>query len=119
MKQQQAPNHGSEGAGAVAPGVAREARLNFRLAAEHKALIERAAYYSGETVTAFAISTLVNHARHVIQDHEMTILSDRDRDLFLSLLDTDLPPNEALQQAAQRHKQHVVQNVKPSAPTTD
>ena len=33
-------------------------------------------------------------------------LSDRDRDLFLSLLDNPPPANEALKKAARKHKGH-------------
>jgi hypothetical protein len=33
-------------------------------------------------------------------------LSDRDRDLFLSLLDNPPPPNKALKGAARRYKKH-------------
>jgi uncharacterized protein (DUF1778 family) len=34
-------------------------------------------------------------------------LSDRDRDIFLSLLDNPPPPNEALRKAAKRHPKRV------------
>ena len=85
-----------------------EARLSFRVDPAVKALIERAAQYSGETVTSYAISTLVRDARQVVQAHEMTILSDRDRDRFLELLDNPPPPNEALRRAFQRYREVVV-----------
>lgn len=86
-----------------------EARLNFRLDPEIKALIERAARYSGETVTSYAVSTLVRDARQVVQDHEVTTLSERDWELFLSILDDPPPPNEALRRAARRHRELVVE----------
>jgi hypothetical protein len=50
---------------------------------------------------------------HVIPEDEIrfteesaTPLSDRDRDLFLSLLDNPPPANEALKKAAARHKKN-------------
>lgn len=86
-----------------------EARLNFRLAPEVKALIERAARYSGETVTSYAVSTLVRDARKVVQEHEVTTLSERDWALFASLLDAPPPPSEALRRAARRHREVIVE----------
>lgn len=82
------------------------ARLNFRLPAELKETIEQAAAHLGQTVSDFAISTLVETARHVIQEHDVTRLSNRDRDRFVALLDrADLKPNKALRAAAKRYKE--------------
>ncbi len=36
-----------------------EDRMDFRLERDHKALIEKAAAYCGESLTGFAVSTLV------------------------------------------------------------
>jgi len=93
--------------------VEQEARLNFRLDPEIKALIERAAHYSGETVTSYAVSTLVRDARKVVQEHEVTTLSDRDRDLFLALLDNPPEPNDALRRAAARYREMITGNENP------
>lgn len=43
------------------------ARLELRINPEDKALIERAASLSGQSVTAFAIAVLSNHA-HILLD---------------------------------------------------
>ena len=80
-----------------------EARLNVRLGAEQKGLIERAASYAGENLTAFTVSTLVERARKIIAEHELTVLSERDRDRFLDLLDAPPAPAASLQRAAERH----------------
>ena len=85
-------------------------RMDFRLNPDHKALIERAAAYSGETVTGFAVSTLVREARRVLEEHETTTLSDRDRDRFVDLLDHPPPPIEALRRAARRHGEVIVRS---------
>jgi len=83
-----------------------DARLNFRLPAELKETIEQAAAHLGQTVSDFAVSTLVQTARHVIQEHDVTRLSNRDRDRFVTLLDdADAEPNRALKAAANRYKQ--------------
>ena len=86
----------------MATGHNKEARLSFRLNRELKELIERAALLTGQNVSDFAVSILVEHARRILQEHETTILSDRDRDLFLAMLDKDAEPNEALKKAANR-----------------
>jgi uncharacterized protein (DUF1778 family) len=81
-----------------------DARLNFRLPAELKETIEEAAAHLGQTVSDFAVSTLAQTARQVIQEHNITRLSQQDRDRFVALLDdTDVEPNKALIRAAKRY----------------
>lgn len=85
-------------------GESSKERMDFRVAPEHKALIERAAAYQGETTSGYAISTLVREAQQVIREHELLTLSDRDRDRFLELLADPPEPTEALRRAARRHR---------------
>jgi uncharacterized protein (DUF1778 family) len=80
-------------------------QMNFRLPQEVKHFIERAAIVSGMTITDFAISSLVERAQEILDRHSQRILTDRDRDLFLSLLAEDAEPNSALKQAAQDYRQ--------------
>lgn len=91
------------------PSVAKsDARLNFRLAADLKQTVEEAAALTGQTVSDFAISVLVRSARRVIEEHDQTILGQRDRDLFVALLDqTDAKPNKAIRAAARRYQKRV------------
>ena len=79
-------------------------RIDFRLKSEHKALIERAASAHGQTVTQFAIATLVKAAHESIQQASLTELSIRDRDVFLEMLDSNAEPNAALKKAAKRYR---------------
>jgi uncharacterized protein (DUF1778 family) len=79
-------------------------RLDFRLNSEAKHVIEQAAALSGQTVKQFAVSTLVQSAEEVLERRRTIRLSNRDRDLFLALLDSDEGPNEALREAAERFK---------------
>ena len=90
-----------------------EARISFRVDHSTMSLIERAASYSGETVAAYAISALIRDAQMVVHEHENMLLSDRDRDLFLSLLDNPPEPNEALRRAAREYERRVVQGERP------
>ncbi|MBX3415398.1 MAG: DUF1778 domain-containing protein [Pirellulales bacterium] len=85
-----------------------DARLNFRLPAELKRIIEEAAAELGQTVSDFAISTLVQTAHRVIQSREVTVLSDRDREAFMAILDDkSAKPNRALKEAAKQYRREV------------
>lgn len=84
------------------------ARLNFRLRADHKQVIEAAAAQLGQSVSDFAVATLVRQARQVVQDQTVTQLTNRDRDLFIAALDrADLKPNKRLLGAAKRYKRQI------------
>ena len=84
---------------------ARDARLNFRLPSDLKEVIEEAATSLGQSVSDFAVSTLVHQARSVIEQRDVTTLSDRDRGRFIALLDdAEARPNAALVKAAKRYK---------------
>jgi len=77
------------------------ARMEFRLPQANKELIEQAALLNGQTVTEYVNVILVEAAKETIQEHHLTRLTDRDRDIFLALLETDHEPNAALRQAFQ------------------
>lgn len=79
-------------------------RLDFRLASDQKSLIERAARLLGQTVSQFAIAALVRSAHDAIQQASTTELTVRDRDRFLSMLDSNAEPNPALKSAAKRYR---------------
>jgi uncharacterized protein (DUF1778 family) len=82
-----------------------DARLNFRLPAGLKTTIEEAAACLGQSVGDFAVSTLAQTARSVIEQHQVTRLSNRDRDAFMAILDdAGARPNKALKAAAKRYK---------------
>jgi uncharacterized protein (DUF1778 family) len=84
-------------------------RLDVRLGEEQKRLIERAAGVMGQTVSAFTVSTLVNHAGEVVERFGMLRLSDRDRDAFLDALDNAPKPNARLRKAAKLHARQVAE----------
>ena len=78
--------------------------LWLRLQPEHKALIQRAAAAAGQSVAEFAVSHLVQDARAVLGGRHVTVLSARDWDLFMSMLDATPEPNEALKKAAETYR---------------
>jgi uncharacterized protein (DUF1778 family) len=81
-----------------------DARLDFRLNRQVKEVIEKAACASGQSLSDFAVSVLYRTAREVLDQEQNTQLSSRDRDVFLAMLDSDVPPNEALKRAASKYK---------------
>jgi uncharacterized protein (DUF1778 family) len=83
-----------------------DARINVRLPSELKQTIEEAAAALGQSVSEFAISTVIREARQVLQEAQLTRLSNRDRDRLLAALDAvDARPNAALKAAANRYRQ--------------
>jgi len=81
-----------------------DARLDFRLNSQAKEVIEQAAAVSGQSVSDFAVSALYRTAKEVLEREQTTRLSNRDRDVFLAMIDSDAKPNEALKRAAKRYK---------------
>ncbi len=85
-----------------------DARINFRLSGDLKKTIEDAAAEMGQSVSDFAISTLVQTARKILHDQQVTRLSERDRQRFVAILDDESSqPNDALVKAAKRYKKQV------------
>ena len=81
-----------------------DARLIVEFPSVLKQTVEDAASALGQTVSEFAISTVIREARHVLRDAQITRLSNRDRDRFLSAVeDSDSKPNVALKAAARRY----------------
>ena len=85
-----------------------DARINVRVRPDIKERIEKAAVLSGKSVTEFTITALADRANDVLKSHETTTLGNRDRDIFLRLLDKTAKPNAALRRAASTHKRLLV-----------
>jgi uncharacterized protein (DUF1778 family) len=67
-------------------GRSRARRLETRMTAEQKALVERAAALQGRTVTDFVLTSLQDAARRAIEQHEELQLSVRDSEAFVDAL---------------------------------
>ena len=90
------------------PTARSDARINFRLSGDLKKTIEDAAAEMGQSISDFAVSTLVRTARRILRDQHVTRLSERDRQLFVAMLDDESSkPNESLVKAAKRYKKQV------------
>jgi uncharacterized protein (DUF1778 family) len=88
-----------------APG--RVERLGFRLDEETKDLIERAAHLARRKVSDFCVTALAETARRTIAEHEMLVLSDRDRKAFFDALVSPPEPSARLKRALAEHKRRV------------
>lgn len=82
----------------------RAARLDIRLNAQAKDKIERAAAVSHQSVTDFVVTSLLRASEEALERQHIINLTNRDRDLFLAALETDVRPNRALLKAAARFK---------------
>lgn len=88
------------------PATKADARINVRLSGELKRTIEEAAAALGQSVSEFAVGTVVQEARRVLREVEATRLSNQDRDRFLAALEaSDARPNANLRAAAKRYRQ--------------
>ena len=79
-------------------------RMEMRLTPEHKELLERAAEASGQPLTAFALSILIERAHEVLDRESRTILSRRDFDAFLKIIEDDREPSNQLKAALKRYR---------------
>ena len=81
-----------------------ESRLNCRLSGEAKSLIEKAASLSNQTMTDFAVSTLIARAEEIVERHHNIRLSAEASARFLDLLENPPKPNAALKKAWKRRR---------------
>lgn len=77
----------------------RAERLGFRVDAQTKALIERAARLERRKMTDYCMSALTDAARRTIETHETLTLTDRDRATFFAALIDPPPENDRLKRA--------------------
>ncbi len=83
-------------------GTAKQERIELRVSKRQKALIEEAAGLTGMSLSSYMLEKALKSARQEIQDAEVIRLSDRDRELFLKVLDAAGKPNARLKKAARR-----------------
>ena len=76
-------------------------RIEFRLPAEEKAMLARAAALMNMDLTSFILGKMLPEARAVIENAERLALSERDSLRVLALLENPPAPNEKLRRASQ------------------
>lgn len=82
------------------PHELKKARIELRVAASAKDLIQRAMAVSGLTAGDLAYEG----ARRVLDEHERMVLTGADRDVFLEALSNPPEPTDRLVAALRRHR---------------
>ena len=77
-------------------------RIDLRVTAEDKKLIEDAAAMTNQTVSQFMVSTASQRAAEVIEQHRRLILNDESWNLVMDAISTPPAPNPRLIDAARR-----------------
>lgn len=80
-------------------------RLETRVTAEQKNLIERAAALQGRTVTDFVLTSVQDAARRAIEEHSQLALSVRDSEAFVDALLNPKPVNDRLRDTVRRYRE--------------
>ncbi len=86
-------------------GRVRGERLETRVTADQKSLVERAAALQGRTVTDFVLSSVQEAARRAIEEHQRLNLSVRDSEAFVEALLNPQPANDRLRDTVRRYRQ--------------
>lgn len=88
-----------------ARGRTRAERLEARVTAEQKSLVERAAALQGRTVTDFVVTSVQDAARRAIEEHHQLALSVRDSETFVHALLNPEPVNDRLRDTVRRYRE--------------
>lgn len=83
----------------------RAQRLETRVTAEQKTLIEHAAALQGRTVTDFVLTSVQDAARRAIEEHRQLELSMRDSQTFVDALLNPKPVNDRLRDTVRRYRE--------------
>ena len=83
---------------------ARRERLEARITADQKALLQRAAALEGRSITDFVVSSAQAAAEETIRRHEVITLTARDGAAFVEAVMNPPAPNERLRDAARRRQ---------------
>jgi uncharacterized protein (DUF1778 family) len=82
----------------------RDDRIELRATKEEKRLLATAAAYERLDVTSFIMRNVLPTAREVVDRAERIVLSERDSERVLKLLEKPPKPTPALLAAARRHR---------------
>jgi uncharacterized protein (DUF1778 family) len=87
------------------PDTARDARLEARVSAAQKSLLQQAAVLSGCTLSEFVVASAQDAARRVIAEHESIRLSREEQLAFVQAVLSPNEPNARLKRAAKAYRQ--------------
>lgn len=83
----------------------KDSRLDLRVSLEQKELLERAAAIKGVSLSAYTLSLLLPAARQDIDNHDKLVLSNSDRNLFLSVLENPPQLKGKLKSAIEKYQE--------------
>lgn len=86
------------------PSRRRSERLEARVTAEQKALIEHAAALQGRSITDFVLTSVQDAAKRAIEEHQVITLTLNDSQAFVEALLNPPPPNERLKETVRRYR---------------
>ncbi|HEY9705379.1 MAG TPA: DUF1778 domain-containing protein [Allocoleopsis sp.] len=79
--------------------------IDLKVSSSQKVLLEKAANLKGLTVSAYLLSHGLEAAQADLIAYNKLVLSDRDRNLFLELLENPPQPNQAMIKAMEKFQQ--------------
>ncbi len=85
------------------PDTTRDARLEARVSAAQKGLLQQAAALSGRTLSEFVVASAQDAARRVIAEHESIRVSRQEQLAFVQALLQPPEPNARLKRAAEAY----------------
>jgi uncharacterized protein (DUF1778 family) len=71
-------------------------RIDLRVTRDQKEVLSRAAALSGLSMSSFLVAKALNEAKKIVSKSESIVLSNRDRDMFYSLLKNPSKANKNL-----------------------
>ena len=87
----------------MSPRPSKRDRLEARVTAQQKELVQRAAELSGRSLSDFIVSSLQTAAEEAMRTHQVLQLTARSTEAFLAALLNPPAPNERLRRAAHEY----------------
>ncbi|MDZ8184399.1 MAG: DUF1778 domain-containing protein [Nostoc sp. ChiSLP02] len=84
---------------------AKDCRIDLRVTQEQKELLERAASLKGISLSAYTLFHVLAIAKQDIDANERLVLSNLDRDLFMSVMENPPELKGKLKSAIQQYRQ--------------
>ncbi|MCY2974550.1 MAG: DUF1778 domain-containing protein [Planctomycetota bacterium] len=85
----------------------KSARIETRVSQEQKDLIERAAAFSGRTISEFVLAHIEVAAKKVVEEHEKLHLDQAQSRILVDALLTPKKPNKKLKLAMENYRKRV------------
>lgn len=82
----------------------KDKRIDFRISEIDKNLLEKAAAYTGDSVSTFVLRNALNLAREIVSEHQSDLaLSEKDQRLFYDLILNPPAPSDYLLKSVKEH----------------